>query len=157
MVLIDLAIFLLVYSVVQWWIGRDALSGPAPALQGQSVDGQAISLQAFRGRPVLVHFWASWCQICQLEHATIDNIAADHAVITVMTRSGSEEEALQYLREKDIHATVILDEEGDLADHYNVRGVPASFIINANGEIDDVEIGYSSEIGLRARLYLAGW
>lgn len=121
------------------------------------MDGRALSLQAFQGRPLLVHFWASWCRVCQLEQATIDSIAADHAVITVMTRSGGEVEARQYLRERGIRATVILDETGVLADRYRVRGVPASFIINAKGEVVDVEIGYSSEIGLRARLYLASW
>lgn len=155
--LVDLLVFLCVYFAVQWWLGHGRLSGPAPELQGVSVDGRALSLQAFQGRPLLVHFWASWCRVCQLEQATIDSIAADHAVITVMTRSGGEVEARQYLRERGIRATVILDETGVLADRYRVRGVPASFIINAKGEVVDVEIGYSSEIGLRARLYLASW
>jgi thiol-disulfide isomerase/thioredoxin len=154
---LDLLVFLGVYFAVQWWTGRDRLSGIAPALQGISVDGRAISLQAYQGRPVLLHFWASWCRICQLQHGTIDNIAKDHAVITVMTRSGNQIEAMQYLRETGIRAAVILDEEGKLADSYRVRGVPASFIINAKGEVVDVEIGFSSEIGLRARLYLASW
>lgn len=156
-IIIDVLIFLVVYFSVQLWIGRDALSGDAPALQGVLVSGQPVSLADFRGKPVLVHFWASWCGICRFEHKSIDSIAEDYTVITVMTRSGNEQEARQYLAENDIRSKVILDETGDLADSFNVRGVPASFIINRQGEIDDVEIGYSSEWGLRARLWLADW
>ena len=155
--LIDIAIVLFVYFSVQWVIGRDSISGQAPSLQGQTLNGEQVSLSGFRGNPVLVHFWASWCRICQFEHTSIDNISEDYQVITVMTRSGDEQEARSYLNEKGITATVILDEEGLLADSYNVRGVPASFIIDSEGQVDDVEIGYSSELGLRLRLWLASW
>lgn len=154
---IDVVIFLVVYMAAQWWLGRGAPSGLATDFVAVDTQGKRIVLADYRGKPLLLHFWASWCGICRFEHGSIDNIAADHAVITVMTRSGSEDEARHYLHENDISARVILDEDGELADSYRVRGVPASFIINANGEIADVEIGYSSELGLRARLWLAGW
>ncbi len=155
--LIDIAIFLIVYMAAQWWLGRGAATGQAEDFVAIDTQGNRVALADYRGKPLLLHFWASWCGICRFEHGSIDNIAEDHAVITVMTRSGSEKEARQYLHENKINALVILDEDGELADRYRVRGVPASFIVDANGEIADVEIGYSSELGLRARLWLAAW
>lgn len=154
---IDILIFLVVYMAAQWWLGRGAPTGKAMNIEALATNGELVSLSAMHGKPVLLHFWASWCGICRFEHGSIDSIAEDHQVITIMTRSGTEAEALQYLAENKISARVILDEDGELADSYKVRGVPASFIIDADGNITDVEIGYSSELGLRLRMWLASW
>lgn len=155
--LLDILIFLVVYMAAQWWLGRDAPTGKAINIEARTTSGEEFSLASLQGQPVLLHFWASWCRICRFEHGSIDSIARDHQVITVMTRSGGEAEARKYLAENNISARVILDEDGMLADLYKVRGVPASFIIDADGNIDDMEAGYSSELGLRIRLWLATW
>jgi peroxiredoxin len=148
-------LFVGVYQGTQWWKGRDAPSGIAPDLAGVTLDGNTVSLQQLRGQPVLLHFWASWCGICRFEQAAIDAIAEDYAVITVMTRSGGWHAAQAYVAEQGIRAPVLVDPDGALADGYGVRGVPATYVIDADGNIDDVEIGYSSEAGLRARLWWA--
>jgi thiol-disulfide isomerase/thioredoxin len=152
---IYLLLFTGIYQGTQLWKGRDAPSGIAPPLAGVTLDGQVLSLQEMLGKPVLVHFWASWCGICRFEQEAIDAIAREHAVITIMTRSGTRDEAQAYVAEQGVQAPVILDPDGRLADEYGVRGVPATYVIDAKGNIDDVEIGYSSELGLRARLWWA--
>lgn len=152
---IYLLLFVGIYQGIQLWKGRDAPSGPAPELAGVTLEGEVLSLQEMRGQPVLLHFWASWCGVCRLEQDTIDALARDHAVITVMTRSGEWQDAQAYVAEQGIQAPVILDPEGKLADAYGVRGVPATYVIDAAGNIKDVEIGYSTEPGLRARLWWA--
>ncbi|MGD8743836.1 MAG: redoxin domain-containing protein [Granulosicoccaceae bacterium] len=150
-----LLLFVGIYQGSQWWKGRDAPTGIAPELSGVTLDGKLVSLQQLRGQPVLLHFWASWCGICRFEQPAIDAIAEDHAVITVMTRSGDALAAQAYVAEQGIRAPVLVDPDGALADDYGVRGVPATYVIDALGNIDDVEIGYSSETGLRARLWWA--
>ena len=51
---------------------------------------------------------------------------------------------------------VLLDTSGELATSFGVKGVPASFILDPNGEITFVESGYTTELGLRVRLWLSG-
>ena len=61
----------------------------------------------------------------------------------------------RYLEENELQMPVMMDESGDLARHWNVNGVPATFVVDSEGNIDYATVGYSSELGLRARLMLA--
>ena len=60
------------------------------------------------------------------------------------------------MQKEGLNFTVIADEYGEIAKQWSVKGVPASFIIAADGNIRFVEVGYTTELGLRARLWWAG-
>lgn len=150
----DILIALLIFGAWQWWISRDLVTGPAPPLAGLDPEGRPLSLADRKGRPVLVHFWATWCPACRLEDGTIDAIARDHAVLTVATTSGSAEAVRAYMAEEGLRFPVVLDEEGELARRWGVVGVPATFVVNGAGEIAWAGQGYSTGIGLRLRLWL---
>ena len=141
---------------VHLWQTRDAPSGPAPALAGPLLDGAAFDLSRERGRPVLVHFWASWCPVCGLQDGAVASVARRHRVVTVALQSGGAGEVRRHLREAGVEFPVILDPDGSLAARWGVRGVPTSFVIDGSGRIRFVEVGYTSGIGLRSRLWLAG-
>jgi len=151
----DLLLLLLVFAAVQWWQARHLAGGEAPPLSGLLVDGTPYQLRPQDG-PVLVHFWASWCPVCRIEQDSIDSIAADRPVITIATTSGSRDELAAYLREHRLRMPVLLDEDGDIARAWGVNGVPATFVVDREGNIRHAGKGYSSEIGLRLRLWLAG-
>ena len=70
--LLELAIALLVLLLLQAWMTRDAPRGPAPEITGVLLDGTPVRLADLRGKPALVHFWATWCPICGLGQDTID-------------------------------------------------------------------------------------
>lgn len=155
-VALQLLILLVIYQLVQTWQTRSVVKGSAPPIMAISLDGRQLSLEALRGQPVLVHFWASWCGICKFEQPAIDAIAQDHAIITIASLSGDSTQVLEYVKENHIRSPIIVDEGGRLARLYGVKGFPASFIVKPDGGIYDVEVGYSSEYGLRFRLWLAG-
>ncbi len=142
-----------VYFSFRAWQLRDAVSGPAPAIEGQLTTGEGIRLSDYRGRPVLVHFWATWCPTCRFENAGIDAIANDHAVISVASWSEGAAEVRQFMRQEELDMPVIVDENGELARLYGVRGVPASYLVDKNGIIRFVESGFTTETGLRLRLW----
>jgi len=129
--------------------------GPAPELLFAGIDGKPVMAQP-AGEPMLVHFWATWCPICSLEQNSIQSLSEDYPVVTVAMQSGNEEELSQFMQQEGLNFTVIADEYGEIAKQWSVRGVPASFIISADGNIRFVEVGYTTEIGLRARLWWAG-
>jgi peroxiredoxin len=155
--LIQIGVILSVYLAVQAWQGRHAPRGQAPLIHGQLLDGRSVSLADYRGKPLLLHFWASWCSICRFEQASIESIAKDHQVLTVASQSGNRDAVAAYLAEQGLSIPVLVDEDGELGRLYGVRGFPSTYVIDAQGQISDVEVGYSSEWGLRARLLLAGY
>ncbi len=150
-----IAAFALVYLGIRAWQHRALAHGAAPAIAGKTLSGRSVSLAELRGRPVLVHFWATWCHICRMEQGAIDAIARDHAVLTVAIDAGDPAALRRYVKERGIHAPVLADFGGRFAADFGVRAVPADFIIDRNGTIRYVEVGYSSQWGLRARLWLA--
>jgi peroxiredoxin len=154
--LLEITLLLLVVVVIRSYMQRDVVTDTAPLFTGQLLDGKTVSLSQYEGAPVLVHFWATWCGICRLEEKGIAAIAADHPVITIAMQSGDEEQISAYLQKQGLEFPVLPDPEGRLASLYGVRAVPASFIIDGKGQIRFIELGYTTETGLRARLWLAG-
>jgi len=153
--LTDLLIVLLIFIGVQWYKSRPLASGDAPPLRGQLIGAEPFDLAQWRGQPVLVHFWATWCPVCKLEEATIDALSRDYAVITVALQSGSAAQVDAYLREQGRRFPVITDPYGEIATAWGVRGVPASFVLDGNGRIRFAAAGYDPGIALRGKLWAA--
>ncbi len=144
----------LVFFGVRYYQQAEMPKGIAPAVVGITLDGQRVSLEK-SAKPVLLHFWATWCKICEWEQGTIESLAKDYAVISIAIQSGDNEKVKNYIKERGISFPVINDTFGQFAMDYGVRGVPSSFVIDKNGVIRAVEVGYTSEIGLRLRLWWA--
>jgi thiol-disulfide isomerase/thioredoxin len=154
---VNVLVFVIIVAGIRAWQQRDIVSGAAPVLQGMTLSGQPYKLAAHPGKPILVHFWATWCPICRAEQGSIAAIAHDHAdVITVAMQSGSAEEVSRHMREQGIDFPVVNDSDGIISSAWGVHAVPASFIIAPDGKISFVEVGYTTGIGLRLRLWLAG-
>jgi len=152
-VLVVLAMFGIVSLAINLYKARDLARGPAPLISGQTIEGKAVN--PLTGQPVLVHFWATWCPICSLEQDSIESVAEDYPVITVAMQSGDAGELRQFMQQQQLSFPVTADEDGTLASQWGVKGVPSSFILTAEGNIRFVEVGYTSEAGLRARLWWA--
>lgn len=151
----DILILLLLFWLIQWWQSRDLVKDAAPPLVGHRLDGRAYQLDPTQG-PTLVHFWAEWCPVCRLEEDSIDRIADDLPVMTVATTSGNAVEVGDYLVREGLSMPVLLDESGDIARRWGVRGVPATFIVDRSGMITSASMGYSTEWGIRLRMWWAG-
>jgi len=153
--LVYILLFLVVMQAANWWKTRDTASGNLSEFTGELMDGSAFTISEFAGKPVLFHFWAAWCPICELENDTIQSISQDYQVISIASWSEGEAEVKAYMLNNQLTFPVMLDTSGELAQTFGVKGVPASFILDPNGEITFVESGYSTEPGLRLRLWLS--
>ena len=153
---IEIIIILVVISAVRIWQQRDVVSGIAPNFSGVMLDGHSYELYKNKTRPLLIHFWATWCPVCSLEQSNINNISKDNFIVTITMQSGSDDEVKQFMDSEKLSFNVINDENGALSKLYNIRGVPISFIINKDNKIDFIEVGYTTELGLRLRLWWAG-
>ena len=154
---VNALLLVILVAGIRWWQHRDMVNGAAPALQGVTLAGQPYRLAAHTGKPVLVHFWATWCPICRAEQGSIDAIAHDNPnVITVAMQSGTAAEITRHMHEQGIAFSVLNDQDGSLSAAWGVHAVPASFIISPDGQVRFIEVGYTTGIGLRLRLWLAG-
>ena len=150
-------LFVVLIAGIRVWQQRDMPSGMAPPLSGMKLDGSTYALPARPAQPVLVHFWATWCSICRMEQGSIDTIVADHPnTITVAMQSGSDAKVDKHLVEQNLHFPVLNDADGRISAVWGVHAVPASFIIGRDGSIRFIEVGYTTGLGLRLRLWLAG-
>ncbi len=150
----QLLLFAIAFIVLSSWLKSDMVSGTAPALDGVTTSGESFSLNTPRTEPMLIHFWASWCPVCKLEQESIDAIAEDHAVITVAMQSGSALEVEHYMEEEQMQAATLVDEMGILSQRFGVSAVPATFILSPDNQIRFVERGFTTELGLRTRIWL---
>ena len=152
---LEVLFFVVLFLGIRAYTQRDMISGIAPQIQAITINQQSFDLHSEQQKPVLVHFWASWCGICKLEQSSIDALSKDYKVMTIAMQSGSDEEVQAYLSEHDLSFDVINDVEGDFVSAYGVRGVPTSFVVNSNNEITASEVGYTTGWGLRFRMWLA--
>ncbi len=141
---------------VRAWQQKDMVSGVAPAFQSVFLDGKTVNLEDYRGKPLLLHFWAEWCPFCKLEEGTITDLTKDYQVLTVAYQSGEKAEVVKHMKKQGIESwPTIVDADSRLADSYGVKGVPTSLIIDGNGNIRFSEVGLTSSWGLKARLWWA--
>jgi thiol-disulfide isomerase/thioredoxin len=152
----ELTLILIVLFAVRFWIQRDVVSGTAPNISAFTLGGEYFDLYQSKSRPIMIHFWATWCSVCKLEQSNIENIAKDYPVITIAMQSGNNHELNQFMLTEKLSFAVINDVSDGLSHDYNIKGVPVSFIINKENRIEFVEVGYTTELGLRMRLWWAG-
>jgi len=150
----DLALVAAVVLAVRAYQQRSMPTGAAPALYGTDLAGQAVDLASYRGKPLIVHFFATWCGVCRAVEPNIDAVARDLPVLAVATNSGSSARVSAYARARGLVPRVLVDESGELRNRYGVQAYPTTFVLDAEGRIRHVEVGYTSEFGLRARTWL---
>lgn len=153
----DIAIFVALLLAIQWWQSRSLPAGPAPAFAAEFADGSQGSLEAFRaqhpGRPLALYFWADWCPVCKLQEASVDALAADWPLLTVAMQSGDRQAVATVLAERELHWPTAIDQDGQIAARYGVRGVPTLLVIDANGKVRASAVGFTTGFGMRARMW----
>ena len=145
---VNAAIIIVVVAAIRMWQQRDVVAGAAPLLPGVTWPQQ----------PTLVQFWATWCPVCRAEQGSIQALAQDYPnTVTIAMQSGERAAVDKFMREQGLTFPIINDADGRIAQAWGVHAVPASFIVDGAGQIRFVEMGYTTELGLRLRLWLAGF
>ncbi|WP_072681773.1 protein disulfide oxidoreductase [Arcobacter sp. LA11] len=108
-----------------------------------------------KDKPILVHFWATWCPVCKVEAPNIEKISKDYEVITIAVQSGDKEEIQRYLDERDLSFKVVNDKDGFYSRKFNIKVFPTTLIYDKNRNLKFSEVGYTSTAGLYSRMLLA--
>ena len=152
---------IVVVSAFNLWRTRD-IPTQAPHFSAPLLNGDRFDLNTSRvqhpNQPLALIFWAQWCPICRTEEHSINRLVHDPdlKVLVVATQSGDAQAVKQTLRERGHDDwNVLIDEEGDLMRAFGFSAVPVIVVIDAQGQIRHPQIGYTSELGMRARLWLS--
>jgi cytochrome c biogenesis protein CcmG/thiol:disulfide interchange protein DsbE len=125
----------------------DARTGQAaPALTGTALDGTAIDLAAYRGHPVVVNFWASWCVPCREEFPLFkDRLATlgpkDGLQMVGVLYKDDPAPAQQFTDEFGATWPTVTDADGAIAKAYRVVAPPQTYFIDADGVLQGIQIG----------------
>ncbi len=119
----------------------------APAFSLQSMGRQQVSLSQFRGKVVLIDFWASWCEPCKKELPALEQLTRDYAskgVAVVLINVDKERENAERmaLQLKLNSSQVLLDPSGATAAAYDLPKMPTSFVVDKKGIVRYVNEGF---------------
>lgn len=156
--LMTVVLFIAIYLAIRPFMQGDVVQGKAPQMSVTSITGKNIDLQQLnqQGQPVLVHIWATWCPICEVSKGGIESVAEDYAVINIATQSADDEQLLAYAKQHDMNPDIIVNDlEGQWLKTFGAKAVPADFVIDPQGNIAFVEVGFTTAWGLRLRLWWA--
>lgn len=159
----EAAVLLLALAGLHAWQTRDVPSGPAPRFSAAAAlpagEAAQLSLDQWRaahpGHAVALHFWATWCSICRLEQHNVTRVASDWPVLAVATQSGPAAEVHAALARRRLAWATVTDPDGTLLRRYGLKAVPGFVVVAPDGQLSSVSVGYTSELGMRLRLWWA--
>ena len=154
--IISTLLMIFIISMVVNYMRKPDSSDKLMDIHVLDIDNNKISLinLAKKDTPTIVHFWATWCPTCKLEAPNLESLRNSCNVVTIAVNSGSNELIQAFMKERDLGYRVINDKNGDLAKKFGVEVYPTTFIYDSNGTLKFSEVGYSTTIGLKARVAL---
>ncbi|MDQ0087070.1 peroxiredoxin [Paenibacillus anaericanus] len=121
-----------------------AIGSIAPNFELTNTAGQKMTLSDYRGKVVILNFWASWCQSCVKEMPLINNVFQSNRsdVATIFINVGESKGTVNnFLSTNHFDFPVIIDVTGKVSSLYGVVGLPATFIIDKQGKLAQLLLG----------------
>jgi thiol-disulfide isomerase/thioredoxin len=152
-ILLFIIVMTVLANVISLYRSMDLNKEPLKALDVELIDKSIYSLD--RSKPLLIHFWATWCPTCKLEAANIQRISKHYEVLTIAVNSGSDAELQAYLDERDLSFHVLNDTESYFAKTFAIAAYPTTLIYDTEQNVLFSEVGYTSTFGLWLRMWWA--
>jgi len=123
-------------------------AGDDPGLQLMDLDGDPILLSDFKGKPVLINFWATWCPPCLEEMPLIETYAIRHEeelVVLAINAGENENVVREFVSTHDFSFNILLDPANSAVKKFFVYGYPTTMFFDEAGNIQSTHIGELNE------------
>lgn len=146
-------------GVVAWFVAGAAIdllqrsAPPLPSLELATLDARPVALDSYRGQPVVLNLWATWCAPCRREMPVLEQAQKDYPRIAfVMANQGEgAQQARAFLeREGLAFEHVLLDPSSRLVREVGTRGLPTTLFFDAQGRLVDSHLGELTSARLRS-------
>jgi peroxiredoxin len=130
---------------------------PAPDFALKSLTGESVRLSDFKGKPVLINFWATWCGPCRAEFPDFQEAATNNPDTLVIigvnnTISDPPEQVAAFVTEFGVTFPILLDEQGAVMKQYRVLGMPTSIFVGRDGVIQEIMTGPVNKAYIETKL-----
>ncbi|MBV9573855.1 MAG: TlpA family protein disulfide reductase [Acidobacteriales bacterium] len=126
--------------------GSPAKSRPAPDFSLQSLDGKTLRLSDFKGKAVLLNFWATWCEPCKIEMPWFVDLQNKYGaqglqVLGVAMDDSDKKDIAKFVKDMGVNYPVAIGKEAVGNDYGGVQFLPETFFIDRAGRVQDKVFG----------------
>lgn len=117
-----------------------SIGKPVPGFKAPRLDGSgALTLASFRGRPVIVNFWASWCAPCKSEAPALERTWQEYRkrglVVLGVDYTDASSDARHFVAKRKLTFPIVRDSNGLIGSAYRLTGVPETFVLDRRGRL----------------------
>jgi peroxiredoxin len=158
--LLQIGVVLLVWLAIGSYQTRRHVSSKsgAPSFVLSDLSGRSVSLDGFRGRKVVLHFFATWCGVCKAElpslrglHGGLDE---DEVLLAIAEEADDVDALRRFAAEHELRYPILVGTR-DVLSAYAVSAFPTNYYLNADGSVSSSTTGLSTRLGMELRLALA--
>ena len=122
-----------------------AESRPAPAFHLTDIDGKRHALSDYKGKVIVLNFWATWCPPCRFEMPSMERaqaLTAEHGVVFLGINVGEDQDTIfTFTADYPVTFPLLMDINSEVIEKYPVVGLPTTYVINPQGRIVYQAIG----------------
>ena len=141
-----------VFVILSWYVREDsparrgaAIGRRAPSFQLKDLGGHDVSLEQFKGKIVMLDFWATWCGPCRMTMPLLEELQKEHPddfTLLAVNVGEPEELVTPFVQRQKIEAPVLLDIDGSTGNAYGSESIPMQVLIDQEGIIRHIQTGY---------------
>ncbi len=113
----------------------------------ETLDGEKLTFSEFVGKPIVLNFWATWCDPCKAEMPLFETIYRQNSGVVVLGVNYNEPAIIirRFVEEREITFPILLDADGKIAEKFQVFGFPTTYFVDREGILRGMHVGQLDE------------